>query len=211
MNKLASPNIERFTGFRYLRGTVYVLENSKAERVKIGMTINNPVNRLGAVNDMWLGRRVTCQICGGRLFRVGELVPPHVKSGSRCRGGRAMPLEKDVSLAESYQRYLKNLISERSGSDKGSITKQVKTLEKRIGLYRNYKEKEGVWQLSTVFYTECAEQVELLSHEILANRLDSEAPFGEVFCCSVAEATEAVEGALNQLGLKNSARKKSNF
>ena len=211
MNKPASPTIERFTEFRYLRGTVYVLENSKAERVKIGMTINNAVDRLGAVNDMWLGRKVTCQICGGRLLRVGELVPPHVKNSARCRGGRALPLEKDVSLAESYQRYLKNLLCERSGSDKGSITKQIKTLEKRIGLYQRYKEKEGAWQLSTTYYTECAEQVELLSHEILAMQLDSEAPFGEVFCCSVAEATEAVEAALSQLGLINSVWKKNQF
>jgi hypothetical protein len=45
-----------------------------------------------------------------------------------------------------------------------------------------------MWQLSTAFYTECAEKVELLSHEILSQRLDKETPFGEVFCCSVSEA-----------------------
>ncbi len=64
--------------------------------------------------------------------------------------------------------------------------------------------------MSTVFYTARAEQVELLSHKILAERLDEEAPFGEVFCCSVSEATEAVETALSQLGLLDSARKELN-
>ena len=83
----------------------------------------------------------------------------------------------------------------------------VRTLAKRIGSYRQYERTVGVWQLSTAFYTECAEQVELLSHEILAERLDKEAPFGEVFCCSVSEATEAVETALRQLGLLDSAKK----
>jgi hypothetical protein len=68
-----------------------------------------------------------------------------------------------------------------------------------------------VWQLSTAFYTECAERVELLSHEILGERLDKVAPFGEVFCCSVSEATEAVEKALSQLGLSHSARKETQF
>jgi hypothetical protein len=65
-----------------------------------------------------------------------------------------------------------------------------------------------VWQFGIGFYTECAEQVELLSHEILAERLDKAAPFGEIFCCSVAEATEAVESALSRLGLIDSAVKK---
>jgi hypothetical protein len=90
--------------FLYRHGVVYVFENSKAQRVKVGMTgigANTVEDRLRDVNDMWLERKVTCQICGGRLVNIGGLVPQHVKSGIRCRGGRALPLEKDVALAES--------------------------------------------------------------------------------------------------------------
>jgi hypothetical protein len=54
-----------------------------------------------------------------------------------------------------------------------------------------------------------AQVVESLSHAILANHLDRLAPFGEVFCCSVSEATEAVETALSQLGLLHSVKKKT--
>jgi hypothetical protein len=106
---------------------------------------------------------------------------------------------------------MQNRLRELSGSEKGSITIKIKTLEKRIGVYRHYDRTVGVWQFSTAFYTECAEQVELLSHEILGERLDKVAPFGEVFCCSVSEATEAVEQALSQLGLLHSARKATQF
>ena len=195
--------------FRYLHGAIYIFENSKAQRVKVGMTINNVADRLSDVNDMWLERKVTCQICGGRLVNTGGHVPQHVVSGISCPGGNALPLEKDLALAESHLENMKNRLSELSGSDKGSVTRKIKTLEKRIGLYRHYDRTVGVWQFSTAFFTECAEQVELLSHEILAERLDKAAPFGEVFCCSVSEATEAVETALSQLGLLHSARKET--
>jgi hypothetical protein len=195
--------------FRYLHGVVYIFENTKARRVKVGVTTSSVVSRLGDVNDMWLGRKVTCQICGGRLVNIGGHVPQHVVSGRGCPGARALPLEKDVALAESHLENMKYRHSALSGSEKGSVTKIIKTLEKRIGLYRYYVRPVGMWQFSTAFYTECAEQVELLSHEILAERLDKVAPFGEVFCCSVSEATEAVETALSQLGLLHSARKKT--
>ncbi len=197
------------TEFRYLRGAVYIFENPEANRVKVGMTINNVVDRLGDVNDKWLERKVTCQICGVRLVVNRGLVPQHVLSGRNCRGGNELPLEKDVALAELRLENMKNLLSELSGSEKGSATRQIKTLAKRIGLYRHWEQTVGVWQLNTAFYTECAEQVELLSHEILAERLDKNAPFGEVFCCSVSEATEAVETVLSQLGLLHSAKKET--
>lgn len=193
--------------FRYLRGSVYIFENSKAQRVKVGMTTNNVAGRLSDVNDMWLERKVACQICGGRLLNIGGHVPKHVVSGRGCPGGNALPLEKDVTLAESHLENMKYRHSKLSGSEKGSATRIIKTLEKRIGLYRHYNGTVGVWQFSTAFYTECAEQVELLSHEILAECLDKVAPFGEVFCCSVSEATKAVETALSQLGLLHSAMK----
>ena len=194
--------------FRYLREAVYIFENSKAQRVKVGMTINNVVGRLSDVNDMWLEKKVTCQICGGRrLVNIWGHLPHHVISGKSCPGGNALPLEKDVTLAESYLGNMKNRLSELSGSEKGSATRIVNNLEERIERYRHYNRPVGEWQFRVIFYTECAGQVELLSHKILEEHLDRLAPFGEVFCCSVSVATEAVETVLSQLGLLNSARK----
>jgi len=199
--------------FRYLHGAVYIFENSKAQRVKVGMSsmsTTNVFDRLRDVNDMWLERKVTCQICGGRrLANISGLIPHHVVSGIGCPGGNALPLEKDVALAESHIQYIKNRHSELSGSEKGSATRIVNTLEKRIERYRHHNRPVGEWLFRVAFYTECAEQVELLSHEILAEKLDKAAPFGEVFCCSVSEATEAVEKVLSQLELLHSVRKET--
>ena len=198
--------------FLYPRGAVYILENPKAQRVKVGMTaigVNDVVDRLRDVNDMWLERKVTCQICGGRLVNVGERVPQHVKSGRGCPGGDALPLEKDVALAESHLENMKNRLSELTGSEKGSATRIVNTLEKRIERYRHHSRPVGEWRFRVAFYTEGVAEVELLSHKILAEHLDRLAPFGEVFCCSVTEATEAVESALSRLGLIDSAVKKA--
>ncbi len=199
------------TEFRYLHGAVYIFENCKAQRVKVGMTISKVADRLNDVNDMWLQRKVTCQICGGRLVNSLERVPEHVVSGKGCPGGNALPLEKDVALAVSHLESTKNRLSELSGSEKGSATRIVNPLEKRIEKYRNYIQPVGHWQFSLAFYTECAEQVELLSHEILKECLDEQVPFGEVFCCTVSAATEAVEIALRQLGLLDSASKATQF
>lgn len=196
--------------FLYPHGVVYIFENSKAQRVKIGMTgigVNNVDDRLRDINDMWLERKVTCQICGGRLVNNGGLVPQHVKSGIRCPGGRALPLEKDVALAETYLEKVKNRLSELTESEKGSATRIVNTLKKRIEKYRHHNRPAGEWQFRVAFYTEGVAEVEVCTHKILAERLDKLAPFGEVFCCSVSEATEAVETALSQLGLLHSARK----
>jgi hypothetical protein len=49
--------------------------------------------------------------------------------------------------------------------------------------------------------------VELLSHDFILEQLDSTAPFGAVFSCSMLEAREAVERALNQLGLLHLAKR----
>jgi hypothetical protein len=118
-----------------------------------------------------------------------------------------LPLEKDVLVAESHLERLKLAIHELSGIEKSSAASKAKYLKKRIDFYRDYDQPVGVWQFSTAFYTDCAEKVELLSHEILAERLDKQAPFGEVFCCSVPEASEAVELVLSRLGLLQSAKK----
>jgi hypothetical protein len=196
--------------FLYPHGVVYVFENSEAQRVKVGMTgigVNTVEDRLRDVNDMWLERKVTCQICGGRLVNIGGLVPQHVKSGIRCQGGRALPLEKDVTLAESYLANMKNRLSDLCDSEKGSTIRIVNTLEKRIERYRHHNRQVGKWQFRVAFYTEGVAEVESLSHKILAELLDKLAPFGEVFYCSVSEATKAVETALSQLGLLHSVRR----
>jgi hypothetical protein len=198
--------------FLYPHGTVYIFENSKAQRVKVGMTnigVNDVVDRLRDVNDMWFERKVTCQICGGRLVNIGGLVPQHVKSGIGCPGGNALPLEKNVSIAEAHLENMKNHLSEVSGTEKGSAARKINTLEKRIERYRHHNRPVGEWQFRVAFYTEGVAEVELLSHKILEKHLDRLAPFGEVFCCSVSEATEAVETALSQLGVLHSVRKET--
>jgi len=197
--------------FRCMYGAVYIFENAEAQRVKVGMTTGNIALRLNDVNDMWLGRRVTCQICGRRLNNIEGRVPEHRESGTRRPGGEALPLEKEVALAESVLEHLKSRVGRLAGSEKGSITRKVRTLAKRMEIYRHRDPPAGVWQLRTASYTECAEQVELLSHEILGERLDKEAPFGELFCCSVSQAAEAVERALSELGLLHSARRATRF
>ena len=196
--------------FRDLYGAVYIFENRVAQRVKVGMTINNVEGRLEDINYMWLEVRVTCQICGGRrLVESRGLIPQHVISGTRCSGGDALPLERDVALAESYLQNLRAQVDGLVGSEKGSVVRKIKTLEKRIGLYRNHDRPVGVWQFHAAFYTKSAERVELLTHEILGKRLDTRAPFGEVFCCAVSEATDAVEIALSRLGLLHLASKQT--
>jgi hypothetical protein len=199
--------------FRYMHGAVYIFENSEVQRVKVGMTImttSNVVTRLKDVNDKWIEKKVTCQICGGRRFiNFDGLIPHHVISGKNCLGGNALPLEKDVTIAESYLEKMKNRLGDVFGSEKGSVTRIVNNLEKRIKKYRHHSRPVGEWQFRAIFYTECAEQVELLSHKILEEHLDKLAPFGEVFCCSVSVAIEAVEIALSQLGLLNSAKKET--
>ena len=192
------------------RGAVYILDNSEARRVKIGMTINDVVGRLKSVNDMWLEQKVTCQICGGRRL-ISEIgfIPKHVVSGINCSGGDALPLERDVVIAELYLENLKTSFGELSGSERGSATRIAGNLEKRIELYRNHEKPVGTWEIGAIFYTERVEQVELLSHEILASRLDRVALFGEVFCCSLQEASNAVEVALSRLKLLGSVRKET--
>jgi hypothetical protein len=189
-----------------LTGAVYIFENSAAQRVKVGMTISSIPPRLDDVNDMWQQRKVRCQICGGHLVNVGGHVPRHVVSGRRCAGGNAPPFEKGIALAEAHLASMKKICGELSGKERGIVTKRIKTLEGRIDLYRAYEHPVGVWQFSTAYRTECVDRVESLAHEILASRLDTKAPFGEVFRCSLSEATEAVKTALSQLGLLDSAK-----
>lgn len=195
------------TTFRQMYGAVYVLENLKAQRVKVGMTINSVAVRLNDANDKWAERKGTCQICGGRLVLAGGRIPKHVLSGINCDGGNYLPLESDVSLSEAFVEALRLQQKALSGSEKNSVSRKIKTLERRICQYRNHRRHTGSWRIHTVYYTECAEQVELLSHELLGEFLDVSAPFGEVFSCPVSVATDAIEIVLNRLGLLKSARK----
>lgn len=200
------------TQFRHMHGAVYILENLEAQRVKVGMTINDVALRLRDANDIWLEHKITCQICGTRRlaklsgFAPG-LVPKHVVSGINCSGGNALPLEGDISLATAHLETLKMRVGNASGSEKGSLMRQINTLESRIRLRRQHNRAIGTWNLGTVYYTECAEQVELLSHDYLADHLDKVAPLGEVFSCSISQARDAVERALNKLGLLHLARR----
>ncbi|MCB1531336.1 MAG: hypothetical protein KDJ35_00555 [Alphaproteobacteria bacterium] len=192
------------TEFRYLKGTVYIFENCAAKRVKVGMTINNAFGRLNDINDMWLQRKVTCQICGGRRKTDDpELMPHHSgRYGRNCQGSHEPPFEKDISIAEKYLQELQD-----PNADQKEDTRFINNLKKRIAKYRNWPEPLGVWKLGLSFHTDRAEQVELLAHKYLEQYLDEKAPFGEVFSCDVQTATKAVEKALSQLNLLDSVRK----
>ena len=186
---------------QHLLGAVYILENTKAQRVKIGTTINDPYARLTDVNDKWLGLKATCQICAARRIVMGDnKFPEH---GHSCEGGNTLPLEKDATLAKSHLAHMKRL---RSGGNK-SATRQINNLEKKIQLYQHYQQPLARWQLNTTFYTEDAAYIELRSHEVLADHLDKLTPIGEVFSCSVAEASDAIEFVLSEEGLLEAARK----
>ena len=184
---------------------VYIFENTKAQRVKVGVSIGHTVSiedRLRDVNEKWLETKATCQFCGYRR-QINEkgLIPNHVVSGVKCPGSKTLPLEKDVTLAEIYLNELKSTHSQLTGTEKGSNTRIINNLKKRIELYRYHKSPVGVWQLHTAFFTKRAGEVELTTHNILSNYLDKEALFGEVFTCTAQVATEAVETALAQLGI----------
>ena len=205
------------TEFRYMRGTVYILENLKAQRVKVGMTVNDVALRLKDVNDMWFRLKLTCQICGRRrLAKVNwrkprvlpRLMPRHIVSGVRCPGGDALPLESDIELAKAHVENLRTRVARATGSERGSLVRQIDTLGERIRLRGQQGDPVGKWRINTVYYTDCAEQVELLAHKVLAEHLDRTAPFGEVFDCSISQAQAAIEKTLEELSLRGQATRK---
>jgi rubrerythrin len=196
-------------------GFVYILENKEADRVKVGVTVNQPAERLKVVNQMWTRFRATCQICGGRrLVNIRDgLIPKHAGSGKHhtanryCAGSLHPPLERDTSVAKSYLNDLKKHRVNSNGTEKGSLTRMINNIEKRIDLYSDLNMPIGKWCLKVVFTTNEADLVEQLTHKLLDKQLDKKALFGEVFCCSVESATKAVEKTLNNLSLANSAKK----
>jgi len=198
--------------FVYPQGAVYILENSEARRVKIGMTgigVNDVVDRLRDVNDIWLGRKVTCQVCGKHTVNIDGNVPRHFECGNACPGGNALPFEKDVAIAQLHLEGLRGQYSKLFGARKAAVTRRIQSAEKRIERWKRYTGPVGAWQFRLAFYVEGPAEVESLSHKMLADHLDRAAPFGEVFCCSVEVATEAVEKALGEIGVLHSARKET--
>ena len=191
-------------------GSVYIFQNVKAGRVKVGTTINDARLRLRDVDLLWSGRKPTCQICGSRRLAIENgLFPKHVVSGGQCPGSNELPLERDVSIAELHLEKLSQGLPELSGVARGSAVREIGTLRKRIELFRNYRRPEGIWDFRQAYYTECAYRVESLTHELLSDVVDMRAPLGEVFMCSVSDAKAAVEEALRQLGLSDSVWRKA--
>ena len=200
--------------------TVYVLENRVAQRVKVGTTTKPTRERLRAIRANWQGLSATCQVCGTRRGITGNalfnhedchmsvVMPKHPSNGTHAThpdsrfkrlGSRALPLELDTSLAEKYLSDLKTNHSSLSGFEKSSNTKMINTLEARIGRYKGMGQAEGDWVIAREFKGS-GENVEHLAHEILKDAPDTDAPIGEVFKCSVAEAVSAVEEAIGRLG-----------
>lgn len=198
-----------------MRGAVYIFENSKAKRVKVGSTINDPRERLRDVNNKWMAIKGTCQICGERrLVKKDGLLPEHYahdifcQTGSRnkCLGSKQLPLENDDILATEFLFDNKSRLSQISGTEKSSLTRILNNLDKRIKNRRQVTTPSR-WRLRVTFRTEQHENIEFLTHQLLSQHLDKNAPFGEVFSCSLSEATDAVQTALNQSGLLDSVRK----
>lgn len=200
-------------GFREMFGAIYIFENAEANRVKIGMTINHVSLRLRSLNQMWLDERVTCQVCGTRrLAGAGRgRLPQHPSSqhGTPCPGSRALPLEKDISVADAYLQDLRTRRDDLSGTERASATRMINTLARRIEVYRELSPRVGVWKFRVTFLSERAEEVELSTHRLLDEQLDREAPFGEVFTCSVEETAEAVESTLRDFGLLQQSRRET--
>jgi len=191
---------------------VYIFENPVAQRVKVGMTdigVNGVIDRLKDVNDMWAERKVSCQICSGRLMNVGGFVPQHVKSGRPCIGGGNLPIEKSTALAALRLQQIMDRLNDLHGAERASATRMAHNLTRRIEKYRDHVRPEGNWQFNVAFRTERVAEVESLTHKRLAEYRDWRAPFGEVFCCTALEAVEAVEVILNELGLSGSAKRRT--
>jgi len=184
-----------------VRSAVYILQNAEADRVKVGMTTNDVSLRLQEVNDTWLEHRLTCQICGTRRLAKPAAISPrrmpkHSSLGRECPGGNQPPLEWDTTLARSHLDSMKASVAR---GDKVSLTRQIRTLEQRIERRSQHTRALGYWVLDTVIPTERALEVERRAHELLAAHLDTTAPLGEVFRCSVAEAKAALDRALHEL------------
>ena len=122
----------RLSGNITVNGFIYIFKNTKANRVKVGMTTNPIVDRLKALNKN-----------------------PH------------------------YLEYFNG--------------------DKRLPL--------SAWKYKQAYETKNYKEVEKLSHKYLKDYIDTDAPIGEVFKCSVDIAIKVVEDALKDLGLFDDAVK----
>ncbi len=159
-------------------GKAYILVNVEANRVKIGITINDVEERLIDVNRKWKGRSATCQICGSRLLlkRDGNM-QKHLISGVPCSGGSFLPLEKDSSLAQYHLEKMRENHKNLKGSEMGSNTKRIKTLEARIERYKKFGKPVGRWKIDTFYSTNHADKVEQEAHKVLSCYLNVEATY----------------------------------
>ena len=136
-------------------------------------------------------------------------VPEFVVGAAGCAGTHEQPLKQSSHVAQKHLAALKDRVGGLTGVRKGSITRMITTLERRIAAPRHHDNSSGLWQVHTTYVTESAERVERIAHSLLSEVLDHEAPIGEVFRCSVSQAVAAVEKALSQLGLDQFARKET--
>lgn len=62
-----------------------------------------------------------------------------------------------------------------------------------------------VWTLAKSYKTKNYYKVEKLSHNYLKNYIDNDSPIGEVFKCTVEEASKSIECSLRDLGIYDEA------
>lgn len=188
--------------------TVYIFENLEAGLVKVGITINNPVDRLKSLADLWTGRYGTCQVCGGRQLLRRSRLPEHRRLGARCAGSGELSLERDSSVAEWYLRVLQDRLGRVSGVELTSVRRMIKRLDRVIAQPRHAEGTIGSWRIRYEVFTERPEQVESLAHSFLAHYLEAPSPHGEVFRCGFEEARAAVERALDHFRVAQTAEVK---
>lgn len=193
------------------RSYIYIFENPLAHRVKVGITCNQPEERVKQVNAQWMQINATCQICGGRrrIDTTTGLMPEHppatpIFTGDRrCHGSLCLPIEREISLAESHLVMLEEKRCWAKGTEKGSLTRIIKNLEKRIQVNRGRPLSIGQFDVALYYdvRSDGADAVETRAHNLLHNYCDETAPLGEVFTCTVKTATKAVEQALVEQGV----------
>jgi hypothetical protein len=175
---------------------VYILENKTAQCIKIGATLNYPDDRLIDISRMWRAVKGRHQVClYWRMLNKG-LMPKHILSGRHCFGSGQLPLERSTNLAEEQLTDLREQLPSLRGAELNFATKRIKNLSRILQNYKNNPVRYGKWVLKASFKTESAYSIESVVHKTLATHLDKNAPFGEVFLCSVEDAISAVENAI---------------
>jgi hypothetical protein len=184
-------------------GKVYILYNKEAKRVKVGMTINNVVTtRQRYINRQWWCQKGRCQICGKSFFTINGHIPYHRFMGKECLGSHSLCLERDTLLGQSHLQIQKFLICNKKKEERHFTLDFIRGLRRRITTYKHYQRPfEGSFELKVIFKTMDYDLVEKQTHKLLIKYLDSEAPLGEVYNCSVRIAEKAITTVLSQLNL----------